>query len=187
MKLSPKFWMQAASFISCETRADWMRAMEAELGAIETLEGRKTFAAGCFQAALYDFTRSRRGLSIMARGGGAVLALLMSGYVFGVALKWIGAAETAAMGMLIAGLSLYYAVCAALLWASLRRLQIFAISGFGAAVCGHIYFRLLAPQWESLSPEFLQAVSLEMAGLMTGFFIAGAFLLRLYDPKDSQC
>lgn len=175
--------MRLAGWLAGPSRAKWLDAMQAESKTIIDSAERQKFEAGCFQALLLDFVRSRRGLSLMARGGGALFIILMSGYGFGVALKSLAGEWPAAASYLIGALCVFYAICGGLLMMSLRGLRTAALAGFAAAVMGRLYITFATPQFAGLGDTFLSALALEMAGLMTGLFVASVYLSWLYDPN----
>lgn len=182
MIFKPQTWINMARNICGPRRAHWIEAMHAECDSIEDMREKSAFAAGCFKAAVSDTVRTRRGLSAIARLGGALVILLMSAYGFGAALKMSGTEFSAAMAVTVAGLCVFYAICAGLLAMSLRGLRLAAVTGFLAALAARLSLGFAAPELEASDIAFLKALSLEMAGLMTGFIAASVWLNWLYDP-----
>ena len=183
MIMNSQTWLRLARRISDPRRADWLDAMSAECAHLDDPKQQSAFAAGCFKAALSDTVRTRRGLSAIARLGGALIILLMSGFGFGVALKLSGTEFSVPMAALVAGLCVFYAICAMLLAASLRGLRFVALAGFIVALGARLYLGMAAPELTASTSEFLKALSFEMAGLMTGFIMASVWLGWLYDPS----
>jgi len=183
MMIDPKTWLRWARLILNPKRADWLRAMEAELFEIPDAGERSRFGFGCFTSVLHDAARSRRGLNYIARGLGAFLILVMSVAGVWMMVKLGKSPETFAASRLVIGLCLFYLVSAGLLIVSLRYLQIYAKLGLVLAVSGWAYCALAKPSFETLQVDFLSAISVEMAGFMIGLFIATIYLNWLYNPE----
>lgn len=164
-------------------RGDWLAAMEIELEQISDLAARNQFAFGCFKAAMLEGAQSRKGLSWLARTGGA--AFIFAGAC--TMILWVTKAgtepETLAFAQLITGLSLFYMCGAALLMTTLRGLKIYAALGFVTAALSWGYFRFIGPGYPDLSPELLTALSVEAAGFMAILLAASVYLNWLYSPE----
>lgn len=163
-------------------RSSWLTAMKTELEQISNPAERHSFALGCFKAALLEGARSRKGLSHIARAGGASFLFVFSA----MGLFWasqIGTEpETFATSKIITGLCLFYICGAALLVTSLKGFKIYAGTGFGVAVSGWAYCRFARPSYEYVSNEFLTAINFEAAGLMACLLLVTVYLDWLYTP-----
>lgn len=164
-------------------RGEWMIAMERELEQIADTEARNRFAYGCFKAALFEYAKSRKGLSWLARTGGAALIFAGSCAIIHWTTQAGAERETLAFANLITGLCLIYMCGAALLMTTLRGLKIYAGLGFAAAAISWIYFRFMGAGYKDLPPEFLTALSVEVAGFMGILLAASVYLNWLYRPE----
>ena len=183
MILSALIWVSMARRIMPDANKDWLDAMEAELFAISDSAMRQKFAFGCFQTALFYAARSRKGLSYIARGGGALLIVMMCFYGILHSTRIGASEELLAISYLISGLCLFYLGGAALLLTSLKGLKIYAILGFALALISAIYFRFTTQNFEGLPTDFLVAINFEVAGIMLCLFLASLYLNCLYKPE----
>jgi len=183
MSFSPQLWLYWASHFMPRARRDWLSAMEAELREISDPSEQKDFTVGCFKAAVKEGTQSRRGLSYIARLGGAGCLLSLSCAGIYSAGKMGADPEIIIVSQIIAGLCLFYIGGAALLISSLRGLKIYAGLGFSLALTAGIYCLIARPNSDQLPLEFLTAINFEAAGLMAGLFLFALYLCCLYDPE----
>ena len=108
MIISPQTWLRLAAFIVPENRKEWLNAMEAEMTIIEGEHDRKNFARGCALAGLKAFSRSRRGLNLIARGAGAafITSVSVCHVVMGrIEIRWPEHRKCAADNEFMCGLS----------------------------------------------------------------------------------
>lgn len=183
MIISSETWFRWAAKFMPRGRADWLDAMKIELEQISDPATRNAFAFGCFRAAMLEGAQSRKGLSYIARVGGASCLFMFSS---AAGIFWTSKIsshpETLAIAKVITVLCLFYMCGAALLMASLRGLKVYAAMGFTVATLSLLYCLLARPNYEHLSTDFLTAISFEAAGMMAGLFMAGVYLSWMYTP-----
>lgn len=184
MSISSQIWFRWAGKFMPRDRANWLAAMKIELEQIADPVERNAFAFGCFRVAMLEGARSRKGLSYIARVGGAALLFAFSSFA---AIFWTAKVssqpETLAFAKLITILCLCYMCGAALLMASLRGLKIYAAMGFSIATLSWVYCLVERPNYQHLSTDLLTAISFEAAGIMAGLFVAAIYLGWLYTPS----
>ncbi len=183
---TPQTWLQWAKQIMPHGRKEWLTAMEAELSSITDKIAGQSFAFGCFKTAIFEATRSRRGLHIIARAAGAFLIFMMSFAGILVSLKLGATPETVVESKMILGLCLFYMAASGLFILSLRGLQIYASIGLCFAVSGWGYCILTRPRFETISTEYLTAISIEATGFMAGLILATIYLNWLYTPRTDD-
>lgn len=183
MIISSQTWLRCAAKLMPRRRDDWLAAMKIELEQVSNPSDQNKFAFGCFNAAMLEALRSRKGLSYLARVGGASLLFAFSTVALLWSTKDVSQPETLAFAKIIIVLCLSYMGGAALLMASLRGLKIYTAIGFGITALGWGYFNFVRPTYEHLSTELLMAVSIEAAFVMAVLFMAGVYLNWLYDPS----
>ena len=182
MILSPQTWLKWAAKLMPPSRKDWLAAMQNELEQISGPAEQNVFAYGCFKTALLEGARSRKGLSWVARSGGAAALFAFSAVLILWGTKNISSPETLAFAKLMTVLAVFYALGAALIMASLKALKIYAGIGFCIAALMMSYLLSTAPSYAYLSSKYLAAISFEAAGAMATLFMASLYLNWLYDP-----
>lgn len=182
MIVSPKIWFKWAKSLMPKNKTLWLRGMEAEYEEISNPKERNRFAFGCFQSALVEFSRSRKGLNYIARSFGAACIIAFSCACLFAATNMAQETENLAIAKLISYLGLFYICGAALLLTTLRGLKIYASLGLGTALMGACYFNIIRPEFKDLPIEFLTAINIEVAGLMSGFLFVAIYLSWLYTP-----
>ena len=182
MIFSNQTWLKWTAKFMPPGREDWLKAMKSELDEISNPSERHIFAFGCFKTALMESVRSRKGLSWLARMGGASLLFTFSILVILWSTKYATQPETLSFAKVISALGFTYMCGAILLMASLRGLKIYAGIGFGVAAMGWIYFRLAHRSYDNMPIDTLAALSFEAAGFMAVLFMAAVYLTWLYDP-----
>ena len=183
MIISSQLWLKWATLFMPSGREDWLKAMKSELDEISNPSDRNVFAFGCFKTALMEGVRSRKGLSWLARTGGASLLFSFSTFVILWSTKDVSQPETLVFAKVMSALGFSYMFGATLLMASLRGLKVYAGIGFGMAAMGWGYFRFARPSYEYIPTETLTAISFEAAGFMAILFMAAVYLHWLYDPS----
>ena len=182
MNVDPHIWLRWAAPFLTTGRSEWLRAMQAELSHIPDQRAQHQFARGCFFSILNDFSRSRRGLNYIARGGGACCILTLS--LFGVwsAVHISDTAPTSLVPYMIMALCLFYMGAAGLLITSLNYLKTYVKFGTKLAVAGWLYGTFASSMTAPVSLSFVQALSIEMAGFMIGLYALTIWLGWLYTP-----
>ena len=177
-------WIILASKFVPENRQDWLKAMLAECQNIDDPAARQKFARGCFIAVLGEWTRTRRGLSLLGRLGGAACLILLG--VFGLlSARNMGLnpeQDLSGYARIISMLCVAYMGAGLLVLMSLRATRYLALGGCLLASAAFLYVQLAAPVIVGVNQAFLSAVSLETAGLMAGLFLACLYLSWVYDP-----
>lgn len=186
MMFLPETWLKFAALLMPKNRTDWLRAMTIELQAIADPKARKSFAFGCFTSAGLAWCQSRKGLSYMARGGGALL--LVGGSAYGILASghFVADPETAFLAKIVTGLCLIYMVAGGLLLASLRALKIFAFAGAFAASLTWVWLMTMSPVVSDLPTRYLTAITVEVTGIMTCLAAAAIYLGWLYKPEAEE-
>ena len=182
MIVSPEIWFKWAKLLMPKNQALWLRGMEAEYEEISNPKERNRFAFGCFQSALVEFSRSRKGLNYIARTFGAACIIAFSCACLYAATNMAQETENLAIAKLISYLGLFYICGAALLLTTLRGFKIYASLGLGTALMGACYINIIQPEFKDLPIEFLTAINIEVAALMVGFLFAAIYLSWLYTP-----
>jgi len=183
MITSPQSLLNLAGKFMPRRRTEWLTAMQAELSIIEDPRARLNFAFGCLKSAALEAAQSRKGLSYIARCGGAAISIGFS--IFGVvfAAQYSANPDGELIAKMIIGLCLSYGFGALLLLTSLQALRKFAGAGFILTVVAWIYCMTQSNTLAYLQIDFLTALSLEAAAIMAGFFIAATYLRWLYNPE----
>ncbi len=184
MSTTPNLWLLWASKLMPVQRAEWMQAMESEMMELSGPDERAAFARGCFLAALKEWAHSRKGLSIIARIGGATFLGALS--IFG-----ISAASSMALvpgqeyaSQTIIGLCVIYLCSAILLLTSLKGLKVFSAVGFVGGLAISLLVRNTQTSDAGYYAEFQSAIYLEASGLMGVLFLATLYLGFLYSPDE---
>jgi len=182
MMIDPHVWLRWTKPFLSSDRADWLQAMESELAHIEDDRARHNFAFGCFASIVQDFSRSRRGLSSIARCAGAFSILTMSCFGIWSAMRMNLSTEASMVPYMIIALCMFYMGAAGFLLTSLSHLRTYAKIGAKLAIAGWVYGLLASSMSSPIPSSFMQAISIEMAGFMIGLYALTIWLGWLYTP-----
>lgn len=164
-------------------RSDMLSAMQSELLSIPDEKLRREFAFGCFVAALSEWCKSRRGLSIIARVSGAILLTLLSAFAFFLSHQIELTPESISIATIITNLSVVYLIAAILLITSLQALRGLAILGVLLALPCWAYFTFFENATGDNLVTFYSAISIEVVAIMALLFFGSTYLNWLYSPE----
>lgn len=183
MNVSSDMWLKWAEKFMPQQRTAWLRAMRNEYEQVSNAAEQNAFAFGCFKVALLECVRSRKGLSWLARTGGALFLFAFSSAAILWSIKDVSQPEAIVFAKIITAFCLSYLCAATLLMTSLKGLKVYSGIGFCVMALGWTYSYLARPSYEYLPVELLMALSLEAGGIMIGLFVAAIYLSWLYNPN----